>query len=74
MLLVDEIFRKAHPEIILSGDYSWFIIKKELPEDVPLKILFTDTNSLRSIFLRFQYFPFPRFFNILITFFIFVIF
>lgn len=59
MLLIDEIFRKAHPEIILSGDYSWFIIKKELREDVPLKILFTDTNSLHSIFLRFQYFSFP---------------
>lgn len=67
MLLVDEIFRKAHPEIIPSGDYSWFIIKKEL-HDVSLKILFIDTNS-------FDFCMFSIFFifisNIFLIFFIF---
>lgn len=67
MLLVDEIFRKAHPEIIPSGDYSWFIIKKEL-HDVSLKILFIDTNS-------FDFSMFSIFFisisNIFLIFFIF---
>lgn len=52
-LLVNEIFRKPHPEIIPSGDYSWFIIKKELHEDVPLKILFIDTKI--SFEIRFFY-------------------
>lgn len=67
MLLVDEIFRKAHPEIIPSGDYSWFIIKKEL-HDVSLKILFIDTNSFDfSVFSIF----FISISNIFLIFFIF---
>lgn len=67
MLLVDEIFRKAHPEIIPSGDYSWFIIKKEL-HDVSLKILFIDTNSFD--FCMFSIF-FISISNIFLIFFIF---
>lgn len=69
-LLVDEIFRKPHSEIIPSGDYSWFIIKKELQEDVPLKILFIDTKIFFEI--RFSY-MFSIFFisNIFLIFFIF---
>lgn len=70
MLLVDEIFRKAHPEIIPRAEIIvGLLLKKELREDVPLKILFIDTNSLDSIFSRFSIF-FISISNIFLVFFI----
>lgn len=68
MLLVDEIFRKAHPEIIPSGDYSWFIIKKGITRRCAVKD-FIYRYSLDSIFSRFSIF-FISISNIFLVFFI----
>lgn len=58
------IQRLFRAEIIVG-----LLLKKELREDVPLKILFIDTNSLDSIFSRFSIF-FISISNIFLVFFI----